>query len=110
MSERMLQSLGYEITACNDPIVALDLFRKNPDTFDCVISDMSMPGMTGEKLLTEVLRIRKDIPTILCTGYSETFSARHALQLGIREYLLKPVKREKMAAAVRRVLDNFSTT
>ncbi|MDJ0622352.1 MAG: PAS domain S-box protein [Desulfocapsaceae bacterium] len=108
MNKRLLQSLGYTITTCNDPVVALDLFSTNPHDFDGVISDMAMPRMTGEKLLTEILKMREDIPTILCTGFSETLSERQARQLGIKAYLLKPVDSQKLAATIRRVIDSCS--
>jgi len=79
----------------------LELFRSDPRGFDLIVTDMTMPGMTGDKLTLEFLRIRKDIPIVLCTGYSEEITEEDAKALGIRALVMKPVLISRMARAVR---------
>ena len=86
-------------------IEALELFKNRPDQFDLVITDMTMPNLTGEKLARQLMRIRADIPVILCTGFSEQISEESAKELGIREFILKPLVMNKLAGTVRGVLD-----
>jgi PAS domain S-box-containing protein len=104
ITKKMLESLGYQVIADTSSIEALKLFMEEPNRFDLVITDMTMPHMTGEKLSGEILRIRPDIPIILCTGFSEMISEDKAKFLGIREFLLKPVGFEILARNVRKVL------
>ncbi|MBT3258382.1 MAG: response regulator, partial [Deltaproteobacteria bacterium] len=92
-----------------DPSEALAFFRANPDQIDLVISDMTMPHMTGDKLAGEMLKIRPDTPIILCTGYSERMSEDRALEIGIRKYIEKPIEMKKLARTVREVLDGRKT-
>ena len=101
----MLEKFGYNVTAYTISRNALSAFRHNPDKYDLVITDQTMPNMTGEALCRELLKIRPDIPVILCTGFSETFTRNKAVKTGIREYLKKPVQMNEMAATIRRVLD-----
>ena len=105
IGSELLTKLGYQVTARIDPLDALELFRANPEQFDLVITDMTMPGITGEKLAKELLRIRPDIPVILCTGFSERMTEKETAALGIRKYLEKPVNLSQMANAIRQVLD-----
>ncbi len=105
MEKQMLHGLGYRVQGMTDSTAALELFRKNPDDFDLVITDMTMPGITGIQLAREILRIRPDIPLILCTGFSGTISGEQARAKGIREYIMKPVLKREMAKTIRRVLD-----
>ena len=84
---------------------ALELFTKDPWSFDLVITDMTMPGMTGDKLAQRLMEIRQDIPIIWCTGYSERITEERAKKLGIREFMLKPLLKKDLAKAIRRVLD-----
>ena len=100
-----LERLGYRVTAVMDSIEALDLFSADPSFFDLVITDQAMSKMDGSQLARELLRIRSDIPIILCTGHSETTTAEKAEEIGIREFLLKPLTRQELADAVRRLLD-----
>jgi signal transduction histidine kinase/ActR/RegA family two-component response regulator len=104
LGERMLGQLGYEVTARTSSTEALELFRDKPDRFDLVITDMTMPGMTGVELSMEVLRIRPDIPVILCTGFSERITEEQAKQKGIRAFMMKPFAMREVAETVRRVL------
>lgn len=84
---------------------ALELFQINASGYDIVITDMTMPGLTGDKLAAEILKIRPDIPIVLCTGYSELITAEKARAIGIKEFVMKPVVMKDMAKTVRQVLD-----
>ncbi|MEW5900588.1 MAG: PAS domain-containing protein, partial [Acidobacteriota bacterium] len=101
----MLERLGYRVEAKTDSIQALALFRENPRAFDLVITDQTMPRMTGVGLAEELLRIRPELPVILCTGFSEMVDANGALALGIRQFLMKPFSIREMSEAVRRTLE-----
>jgi CheY-like chemotaxis protein len=103
--EKMLSKLGYGITTMTSSLEALDLFKTRPETFDLVITDMTMPVMTGDKLAEKLMEIRPDIPVILCTGYSEHISSESAKTIGIREYIMKPLQKKLLAETVRKVLD-----
>jgi PAS domain S-box-containing protein len=105
VGQRTLESLGYEVVAKTGSIEALEVFRTRPDKFDLVITDQAMPNMTGEELSKKLLRIRFDIPIILCTGYSEVITPEKAKGLGIREFVMKPVIKRDLAEIIRRVLD-----
>jgi signal transduction histidine kinase len=100
-----LERLGYEVTATTDSREALDLFREEPARYDLVITDQAMPQITGIHLAENILKIRRDIPIILCTGYSHTVSQDKANSAGISEFLMKPVAKGELAHAVRRALD-----
>jgi two-component system, cell cycle sensor histidine kinase and response regulator CckA len=105
MAGQLLGALGYKVTCKNSIMEALELFRKKPDDFDLVITDMTMPQMNGDKLAAELIKIRNEIRVILCTGYSRTVSEETALRLGIRKFLMKPAEYSMLARAVRDVLD-----
>jgi len=83
----------------------LEAFRAGPDKFDLVITDMTMPNMTGVELARKLMEIRSDIPIIICTGFSEKISADKAKAMGIREFLMKPIVRDQIAGTIRKVLD-----
>jgi len=83
----------------------LETFRAKPAQIDLVITDMTMPRMTGDRLAIEVLKIRPRIPVIICTGYSERMSAKKAAALGVRKYIEKPIDLRNMASSIREVLD-----
>jgi PAS domain S-box-containing protein len=103
--QNMLQHLGYQVTALMDSQEALTLFSGNPSQFDLVITDQTMPFMTGEDLGRELMRIRPDIPIILCTGYSDLISSEEATKKGFRDFIMKPFTVREGAELVRRVLD-----
>ena len=105
MSRRMLERLGYRVETKTNPIEALGLVRSKPDRFDLVITDMTMPQMTGDKLAKEILSIRPDMPIILCTGFSEKIDDAKAKDLGISKYIEKPLVMPNFPIAVRNVLD-----
>ena len=105
LAARMLGSLGYDVITKTNAMEALDLFRSGPEGFDLVVTDFTMPYMTGDKLAVELMAIRSGIPVILCTGYSEKLSAQKVSDLGIRALLLKPIVMKDLAQIVRKVLD-----
>jgi len=108
MEKRMLERLGYQVTSRISSIEALEAFRANPDKFDLVITDMAMPNMAGDKLSTELTKIRSDIPVLLCTGFSETMSEEKAVSLGIKGFIFKPIVMKDLAQKIREVLDENS--
>jgi len=102
--EAALNKLGYKVLAVTRSETALQIFKDRPEAFDLVITDMTMPKMTGETLAKEILEIRPDMPIILCTGFSERITRERALAQGIREYLMKPFDLKQLAECVHRVL------
>jgi PAS domain S-box-containing protein len=105
-SERtMLESLGYTVMAIDKSDAALKLFREQPNRFDLVIADQTMPTMTGSELSRKLMQIKPDIPIILCTGFSEAVDEDQVKAEGIREFVMKPFSTKEMAETVRRVLD-----
>jgi CheY-like chemotaxis protein len=100
-----LERLGYEVTAVTDSGDALRVFSDDPSRYDLVITDQAMPRMAGALLAGELLKVRNDIPIILCTGHSETISPERAKEIGVRELLMKPLTKRELAQAIRRVLD-----
>ncbi|OPZ58560.1 MAG: C4-dicarboxylate transport transcriptional regulatory protein DctD [Deltaproteobacteria bacterium ADurb.Bin510] len=106
MLTEMLTSLGYQVTAFCDSKDALNAFCGALDDFDLVITDMTMPGLTGQELAREVLLVKPDFPIILCTGFSELMNEEEARRAGIREYIMKPVVMSELAQTIRRALRN----
>ncbi len=104
MLRRMLEGLGYKVTIRYSSPDALAAFQRGPGQFDLVITDMTMPNMTGMELSGKLLDIRPDIPIILTTGFSEMVDEETAKAAGIREYLLKPIIKQKLSAAIRKAL------
>jgi PAS domain S-box-containing protein len=100
-----LERLGYQVETRMNPVEALELLRSQPDQFDLIITDMTMPKMTGDKLTREILNIRPDIPIILCTGFSEKINGEKAKEIGAAGYLDKPHDKRDLAIRVRQVLD-----
>jgi PAS domain S-box-containing protein len=105
LGNQRLERLGYKVEAKTNPIEALKLFRGKPYQFDLVITDLSMPKMTGDKLVKEILNIRSDIPIILCTGFCEKIDEKKAKAMGVADYIEKPVDKRGFANKVRKVLD-----
>jgi len=105
MSSQILERLGYAITTRTSSVEAMALFRTRPNDFDLLITDMTMPNMTGDKLAIELIKIRPDIPVILCTGYSKKISDETASEIGIKAFVYKPVVKADLAKTVRKVLD-----
>jgi len=106
LEKQMLERLGYHVTTRISSIDALEAFRANPNKYDLVITDMTMPNMTGDKLAVELIKIRSDIPIILCTGFSEMMSKEKAEFMGIKGFLMKPIVIKNLSQIIRDVLDN----
>ena len=100
----ILKKLGYQVESTTRPDRALEMFRRRPDRFDLVITDLTMPRLTGDELAAKLLHIRPDIPIILCTGYNESISKGRAKDLGIRAFETKPLVIRELAATIRRVM------
>ena len=105
IGKQLLESLGYKVTARTSSIEALELFKAKPDSFDLVITDMTMPSIAGDELARELIRIRPDIPVILCTGYSARINPQQAAAMGIRAFVSKPVLKMDIAESIRNVID-----
>lgn len=105
MGSQGLERLGYQVTTRTSSVEALELFRLKPNEFDLVITDMTMPNITGDKLAIELMKIRPDISVVLCTGYSKKISDETAAQIGIKAFAYKPVVKAELAKTVRKVLD-----
>ena len=105
VGKRLLEQMGYKVTTRTNCIDALELVKTDPNRFDLVISDVTMPQMTGDRLAGELLRIRPDIPIILCTGYSDRISKENCSKLGVKDLILKPLLAGDLSRAVRKALD-----
>ena len=105
MGRELLEDLGYEVTARNDSVEALALFTSDPSRFDLVITDQTMPDITGIELGKAILAARPDIPVILCTGFSHLVDADSAKAAGINGFVMKPLTKREIALAVRNALD-----
>lgn len=103
--ESVLQSLGYRVTGMTNGASALEHFQADPARFDLVITDLTMPRMTGERLAEELLRLRPELPVILVSGYNENVTLEQLRAIGIRDYLRKPFSVEDLARSIRNVLD-----
>jgi PAS domain S-box-containing protein len=102
----MLSGLGYQVTALSSSAEALQVFKDRPGDFDLVLTDLTMPGLTGLDLSRVLLAMRPDLPVILCTGFGEAAAMEKAKSLGVREVIFKPVLRGDLARAIRRHLDH----
>jgi CheY-like chemotaxis protein len=102
---QLMKKLGYKVTGMRESGAALALFRRDPTRFDLVITDQTMPGLTGLELARLLREARADIPVILCTGYSQSIDAGAAVEAGITAILMKPFTTVEIARAVRAVLD-----
>ncbi len=105
LERQMLERLGYQISCRTSSPDALKAFSADPSCFDLVITDMTMPNMTGDQLARKLILIRPSIPIIICTGFSERVDEQRAKELGIKGILKKPIVRAQMAKMVRKVLD-----
>jgi len=109
VAKAMLERLGYEVVTPRSSLEALDIFRREPDGFDLVITDMTMPHMTGDRLAGEMMKIRAGIPIVLCTGYSGQIDEERAQAIGIQAFLAKPLSKLEIARTIRMVLDKDKT-
>ena len=106
LERRILENLGYEVTPKTDSEEALAEFSARPDRFDLVITDMTMPKITGDRLARRLMDINPLIPVILCTGFNETITEQKALAMGIDKFVMKPIVKNELANTIRTVLDN----
>ena len=109
MQKQILEKRGYTVTTFTDSEDAVAAFRKAPEKYALVITDMTMPKMTGDRVASAVKETRPQTPVILCTGFSERVNAHDAAKLKIDAFLMKPVEKAVMAKTIRRLLDNKST-
>lgn len=105
MGKLMLEKMGYQVSIRTSSVEVLEAFRKAPHKYDLVITDQTMPNMTGTQLTRELMRIRPDIPVILCTGFSETINNENFKALGIRAFVMKPIIKNEISRVIREVLD-----
>lgn len=105
LGKTMLERLGYHVTVCNSSLEALAVFHNQPSQFDLVITDQTMPDMTGADLARRMIQIRPDIPIILCTGYSSIISEEEAKLIGIQEFAFKPLSMKDLSVLIRKVLE-----
>ncbi len=110
VGKRILERIGYKVVTAKSGSEALALFSANPMQFDVVITDTTMPNMTGIELSEELLSIRPDISIIVCTGYSELISPEKAKQIGIKKYIMKPFEKSDIAETIRKVLEKNGTS
>jgi two-component system, cell cycle sensor histidine kinase and response regulator CckA len=105
IATQLLEKSGYRVVGRSNPLEALELFKADPNQFDLVITDMTMPYMTGDQLAQALQTLRPDIPMIMSTGYSEKMSPEKARMLGIRTFLMKPLNYINLAKSVREAID-----
>jgi CheY-like chemotaxis protein len=105
VGEQILRRLGYDVVSRTSPLEALELFKARPKDFDLVISDQTMPGLTGDALASELMKLNPEIPVILCTGYSQMIDQRRIKEKGIRALVMKPILISELAGAIRAVLE-----
>jgi len=105
ITQRMLLKLGYSVTSCTSSTDALAAFMQSPQAYDVVITDQTMPKLTGAEMARQMLDMRPELPVILCTGFSQAVTPDTARELGIGEYLYKPILQSSLAESLRRVLD-----
>ncbi len=107
---RMLGTLGYRVEVYSDSQTALFALRSRPWDFDLLLTDQTMPGLTGDRLAAEALRLRPELPVLVCTGFSQSLSQERARSLGIRQLLMKPLSRQQLAQALRQALEHPAGT
>ena len=101
----LLTDKGYHVFTFKDGIDALEEFKAEPEKFDLILTDMTMPGTTGDKLAAEILKIEPEKPIILCTGFSENISVETAKNMGIKKSLQKPVSSHEILVSIRNIFD-----
>lgn len=103
--QRVLESLGYQVAVYTNSCEAVAAFQQKIDAFDLVITDMTMPKMSGVEVTKKIIALRPDLPVIICTGFSELIDEDKAQEMGARALLMKPLTKKELASAVRKVLD-----
>ena len=109
LGKELLEEFGYEVTTSTSSLDALKAFRAAPSRYDVVVTDQTMPNLSGEALAREILRIRPDIPILLCTGFSHTMTAGKAREVGIRKFLMKPLLCRDLVLALQEAMEDVST-
>jgi CheY-like chemotaxis protein len=104
MEKQMLERLGYQVTSRTSSVEALECFRAISNKFDLVITDMAMPNMPGDKLAVELIKIRPDIPILLCSGFSEIMTEDESKSMDFKGFLMKPILMKDLADKIREVL------
>ena len=105
IEKQMLERLGYKVTTRVNSLEALEAFKVNPDAYDLILTDMTMPNMTGDQLAQKLIAIRPNIPIIICTGFSERLNPEKADAIGVKGILMKPIVKAEIAQMVRKILD-----
>jgi CheY-like chemotaxis protein len=105
--KELLESLGYRVETRASSIDALEAFRAQPDKYDLIVSDMTMPKITGEHLAVEIKKIQPNVPIILCTGFSKRLNSEKMIKIGVAKVLMKPVTINELAVNVRLALDHM---
>jgi CheY-like chemotaxis protein len=108
IGKQMLEKLGYSVETRTSATEALADFETNPGKYDLVMTDMTMPRMTGDNLAKEIMKIRPEVPVIICTGFSHQVNEEKALHMGIKAFIMKPFILKDVAETVRNVLDGAS--
>ncbi|SDU67111.1 response regulator, partial [Desulfobacula phenolica] len=101
---QILMKMGYEVVGVTDSLEALEVFKKEPHAFDLVLTDVTMPKMTGIELSKEIIKIRQDIPIVLCTGFSEGLTSNMVENIGIVDTVMKPMIAGELAEVIRNAL------
>ena len=105
IGKNMLEHLGYQVVSERNPVKALEIFKERPEGFDLIITDMTMPKMTGTAVAEKIMKIRAYIPIIICTGYSDQINEEKAKRMGIKKLIMKPFVMRDLAGILREVLD-----
>ncbi len=105
LTQNQLSSLGYEVETHDDPLDALIAVQAAPERFDLLITDMTMPHMTGDQLIREVRTINPALPVLLCTGYSEKMDREGSRELGVEGYLEKPIRKNQLARVIKTIIE-----
>jgi PAS domain S-box-containing protein len=108
LGKRMLEGLGYEVTAEMSSVKAFEIFKSAPEQFDLIITDQAMPNMSGSEFIAEIVKVRPGMPIILCTGYSSKISEVNAKEKGINKFINKPYSKKNLSESIREVLSGQS--
>lgn len=106
LGKQLLEKLGYCVEAFTSSLEALDTFRSRPGEFDLIITDQTMPGMTGLQITAEIRKLNPRIPVILCTGFSESVDEGNFKDKGVDSYIVKPIVKREISRIIREVLDS----
>jgi len=105
LMKTILGRLGYKVTALTNSLEALNLFKKDPQRYDLIITDLTMPHLTGDRLASEVIAIRPDMPVIIATGYADAVDSEEVKQSGTKAFIPKSFQKQDLAKTIRLILD-----